>query len=187
MSELSNQLNQSFIQSMRQSSVDTVLGRVRDLWWEDFVKLSNSMDLTLLDKLDLVMEKKKTKLKEMAVKYAHNKYPDSPDTKISQITSQFLKSNTGKMFERYIGLSIAYFLIKKNVDYCIQPFIKDLMNHCHGLTKEQFEIEVKLGNRSFKTVLDSDLFMFNPEKSHKPIILVSVKSTLKDRFHNVPF
>ena len=63
MSELSNQLNQSFIQSMRQSSVDTVLGRVRDLWWEDFVKLSNSMDLTLLDKLDLVMEKKKNKIK----------------------------------------------------------------------------------------------------------------------------
>ena len=33
----------------------------------------------------------------MAVKYTHNKYPDSPDTKISQITSLFLKSNTGKM------------------------------------------------------------------------------------------
>ena len=29
-----------------------------------------------------------------AINYAHNKYPDAQEDKISQITNQFLKSNT---------------------------------------------------------------------------------------------
>jgi hypothetical protein len=37
------------------------------------------------------------------------------------------------------------------------------------------------------TFIDADLFAFNPENPDLDVYLISIKSTLKDRFHNVPF
>ena len=55
------------------------------------------------------------------------------------------------------------------------------------LTREKFTVAKRLGPRQYKTAIDADLIIFSPNQETKPIYMVSIKSTLKDRFHNVPF
>ena len=66
--------------------------------------LSDSPDCDYFNSLDLHMSAGRDALVSEANAYASSN-ADSEAKRI-QLTSQFLKSNTGKMFERFVGVSI---------------------------------------------------------------------------------
>lgn len=164
------------------------MGRVRQLWWPTFLQnVNNEGTARSINKLDVYMEMSRDKLLQMAKQYAEQFGKDGPEAKRTQLTNQFLKSNTGKMFERFVGLSIAHVLKNDTSDYCILPFTSIFRDKCPALRNNGLKIQVVSGAEKLPTQVDADLFAFNPSDSDADIFLISVKSTLKDRFHNVPF
>jgi len=166
---------------------EAALYRVRELWWPGFLKRFAKDPSMAVDTLDLAMDDGRDRLNKMAAAYASELgfKPNTP--KYTQRVTQFLKSNTGKMFERFVGLAIAHALNELKSPYCILPFRSEYVPLCHGAEKEWFSVQVTLGNKTMQTPIDADLFAFNPDSKDADIYLVSIKSTLKDRFHSVPF
>ena len=140
-----------------------------------------------MNALDSFMDKGRQQMLKMAADYAKEKHGDADIAKSVQLQTQVLKSNTGKMFERFVGLAIAYALHELDAPYCIIPFSEPFLKRFTGFTRENFAVSVKLGAKSIETHIDADLCAFNPENIGGEFFMVSVKSTLKDRFHNVPF
>jgi len=189
MSSAAQSLNRLYLETMETALENTVLGRVRILWWSEFIGAirRNGVGDTV-DRLDKCMEASRNHLNEMAMAYATSKDPKASTVKSAQLRTQFLKSNTGKMFERFVGLGIAYVLHESDSDYCILPFKNQFLSKCNALPNtEATEVRIKLGESILRTRIDADLFAFNPTDISQNIYLISVKSTLKDRFHNVPF
>jgi hypothetical protein len=129
----------------------------------------------------------RAELLQMAEDYAEMQAPDGPVSKKLQLRGQFLKSNTGKMFERFVGLALAHVLFVLDSRFCILPFNDRSIRCSHGLTRESFRVTIQMGSITLRTIIDSDLFIFDPESETSDLFLISIKSTLKDRFHNVPF
>ncbi|OGH39047.1 MAG: hypothetical protein A2905_00410 [Candidatus Levybacteria bacterium RIFCSPLOWO2_01_FULL_36_10] len=188
MNKATDDINNKYLSEMLNASDDTTLGKVRDLWWPsllDFIK-SNGIEYAL-NNLDLAMEKGNVEFRLRADKYAASQGHQKDTAKYIQLVSQFLKSNTGKMFERFVGLSLSHCLLISKSDYCVVPFKIEYLKYYHDLTFNDFLIKVKLGKKNLTTHIDSDLIAFNLKNESAPIYMISVKSTLKDRFHNVPF
>lgn len=163
------------------------LMRIRVLWWDAFIDAFSKDPDHAIDNLDLFMDSGQKKLRIMASEYSQTVGAEAGSPQSIQRINQFLKSNTGKMFERFIGLAIAYYLKSKDSDYCVWAFRKDLKDVCKYLEIDNFKVQVDLGKNTYETPIDSDLIIFKPEDNNSNIYLISVKSTLKDRFHNVPF
>lgn len=183
------EVNQLYLNSMLEAteSSNKVLWRVRELWWPHFLEFFGENKTNSINQLDIAMGRSRDLLREQAENYAFEKIGNRDSDQYRQRISQFLKSNTGKMFERFIGLAIAYYLLKEDSEYAIWPFRNDLSNVSNHLNKEHFNINCQLGNTSYITTIDSDLIVFTPEDGEKDFYMLSIKSTLKDRFHNVPF
>ncbi len=188
MSAQAIQINDMYLEEMQSAPAASVLGRLRDLWWPTFLEKhsTNGAEATL-DTLDLCMDDHRKRLQQLAFDYAASKGFEIATPQYNQAAMQFLKSNTGKMFERFVGLAIAHSLKNASADYCILPFRSDMLRHCHGATKQHFEVVLLLGGEPLKTPIDADLIAFNPTNPDADIYMISIKSTLKDRFHNVPF
>jgi len=122
----------------------------------------------------------------MANDHADNKWP-AATTGHRLAINQFMKSNTGKMFERFVGLALAYCLDLADAPYAVMAFKNENFGFCHGLTRADFTVNFKFGDGTLKTEIDADVFAFNPTHVGADVYMISVKSTLKDRFHNVPF
>lgn len=181
------QLNEWYLNAMTTAPADTVLGRVRDLWWPEFLAEVNATNLyEVMNRLDSFMDKSRHKLLSLAETYGTANGGDVAD-KRAQLRNQFLKSNTGKMFERFVGLTIAHSLRQTRSAYGILPFTSKALKLCRGLSRSSLEVSMKLGTISMRTAVDADLFIFRPDQPDSHLYLVSIKSTLKDRFHNVPF
>lgn len=189
MSKKARTLNKEYLETMQKAAPASGLGRVRILWWDNFLsEIERSGPLDALDRLDLCMDVSREKFTQMAVEYAKSKNLEADSAKLVQLQNQFLKSNTGKMFERFVGLAVAHVLWSLDSDYCILPLKKEFLNRSHLLRGgEGLKVRVGAGSSVLTTKIDADLFMFNPSRAKQPVYLVSVKSTLKDRFHNVPF
>jgi hypothetical protein len=181
--------NTLYLDSMANAGKDTALGRVYSLWWPNFSKkLEESDSLELMDSLDRFMDESRTDLQALAMVYARDNAPTSPEKQM-QLRNQFLKSNTGKMFERFIGLTLAAVFNKLDLPYTIIPFNQTWLSATKkhtNLTKEDFAIRVTNCEGS-KSYVDADLFLFSNADPSAFSVMVSIKSTLKDRFHNVPF
>lgn len=187
MSSAARRLNSVHLELLESASAKT-FGRIRTLWWDGFIEgVKRTGPLVAINNLDAFMDGGHKGLLEMAAKYAQQKGLGSDTAKNMQLQTQVLKSNTGKMFERFIGLAIAYVLHELNSPYCILPFATPYLKCCPGLTRDHFMVKVMLGKKPLDTHVDADLFVFNPEKPAAELLQISVKSTLKDRFHNVPF
>jgi hypothetical protein len=184
-----SEVNNRYLDTMLKADPvkNKVLHRVRELWWPHFIKSFELDPQSSMNQLDLSMNISRTELKNLAEEFAKEKIEDGDLDLIRQRVNQFIKSNTGKMFERFIGLAIAHYLKENNSKYAIWPFRKDLNHVCNYLKKEQFEINCQLGESIYKTAIDSDLIIFSPENRKSNFYMLSIKSTLKDRFHNVPF
>ncbi|MCW2949391.1 MAG: hypothetical protein JWN41_404 [Thermoleophilia bacterium] len=188
MSTSAKKLNQQYIKTMQDAGVDTVYGRVRDMWWPHYTAMVEERGFTVpINHLDHFMTVSRTALRERAERYSEEKGHPLGSAKYMQGVSQFLKSNTGKMFERFVGLAIAHVLIEQDADFCIAPFKTEHLRHLHGLTRENFEVHVNLLTDEQSCPVDADLLVFNPSDPDEEFFMVSIKSTLKDRFHNVPF
>lgn len=188
MSKLAKELNAKYILEMKNESSDSVMGRLRDLWWQPYLTSIKAVGIDkALDTLDSHMRVNNGDFRAKADAYASLKGHAVGSPKYMQAVSQFVKSNTGKMFERFCGLSMAHALFVSNSDYCLVPFRTDYLELCKAGTLKDFNVEVKLGKTSYPTHIDADLIAFNPDDEHALIYMISVKSTLKDRFHNVPF
>ena len=181
------ELNQLFLDEMHTGRTSTMM-LVRDLWWAKYEEdVGNSGILNALDQLDTYMDVGREALFHAALQYASSRGHGLDTDAHRQASMQFLKSNTGKMFERFVGLALSFALAKSNAPYCVLPFRKEMLELCHGLAREDFAVSFLFGDGSLSTLIDADLFAFNPADSDEDIYLISIKSTLKDRFHNVPF
>lgn len=181
-------LNKKYISEMTNSPADSTLGRVRDLWWPNLLLSIKTTGVEkALDNLDLAMQKGNAEFRSRADKYASAQGHKQNTAKYIQLVSQFLKSNTGKMFERFVGLSLSHCLLISKSNYCVVPFKTEYIKYYHDLTFNDFLIKVKLGKKNLITHIDADLIAFNLKDESAPLYMISVKSTLKDRFHNVPF
>jgi hypothetical protein len=188
MSKLSSDYNLLYVTEMQDAKEETVLGRLRALWWDYYLQMIKEKGIDVaLNNLDLCMDKGREAFLKQSLAYALKKGHEANSSASIQATNQFLKSNTGKMFERFCGLSLAHALYVSGSDYCVMPFRGEIVKLCHGLTIRDFGVEVNLGAMHLPTVIDADLFAFNPTNEDADIFFISVKSTLKDRFHNVPF
>ena len=163
------------------------LARIRDLWWPHFLQAFGQGPLRAIDNLDLCMEASRQRFERMAGEYAKSNESSEGSSSSTQRSMQFMKSNTGKMFERFIGLAIAHYLKEVNSRYAVWAFRNDITQFSPKLHPANYSITVMLGNVSYETPMDSDLAIFNPTDLGETTYLASVKSTLKDRFHNVPF
>jgi hypothetical protein len=180
------QLNDLYLQTMPNRATLT-LGRVWDLWWPAFLEhVEKHGACFTLDRLDIFMEAGRDRLIEMAAEDAATKAEAGSD-RYRLVVNQFLKANTGKMFERFVGLALAYCLKEVDSPYCIQPFTDPALRRGLGIDRSQFMVDFKFGDGTLMTPIDADLFAFNPTDKNAEIFMISVKSTLKDRFHNVPF
>ena len=187
MTQSANYLNGLYIGEMMEADKASVLGRVRDLWWPAFLKSLETLGPeTTLDRLDEVMSSGREKLIELATSHGETQGGGDADS-IRQRTNQFLKSNTGKMFERFVGLALAHCLRESNSAYAVMGFKNSNLGFCHGASRSDFEVAFRFGDGTLKTTIDADIFAFNPRDVDSDVFMISVKSTLKDRFHNVPF
>lgn len=181
-------MNQAYLDEMQQATDTSTLGRLRDLWFGSFIaSLQKDGFESALDNLDSFMSESRGRLREMASEYATVKGLQPGTDRHRQVASNFLKSNTGKMFERFCGVALAYSLFAADAPYCVNPCRKDILPRCHNLTREDLRVEFVFGDGKLYTHIDADLFAFNPTDPEAELFLISIKSTLKDRFHNVPF
>jgi hypothetical protein len=188
MSIKARELNGLYLSELANASKDeAVLMRVRELWWPSYLKRFAKNSASAINALDLSMDDGRNQLHKMASAYAAGLDLEPNTAKHTQRVTQFLKSNTGKMFERFVGLAIAHALKEADAPYCILPFRSEMVRLCHGAEKDWFAVQVKLGEKVLQTPIDADLFAFNPDSKTAEIFLISIKSTLKDRFHSVPF
>ena len=170
------------------SGNEKVLYRIKELWWEPFLGFYNDDPFLALDTLDKSMNEGRGGLQNLAHKYCLEKNYKEGSPKYTQVYNQFMKSNTGKMFERFVGLALAHHFKEVGSEYCLWPFRSDLNSVCDYLDKDYFSVSTNIGGRFTYTIpIDADIIMFNPAEKEATIYMISVKSTLKDRFHNVPF
>lgn len=183
------QINSNYLAKMYAATEekDKVLHRIREFWWPHFVADFDNDPRKTIDTLDLCMDEGQEHLRRVATEYAANLGFDPGTPAHTQRVSQVLKSNTGKMFERFIALSVAHTLEKFESSYCVWSFTNDLKNITSAFKKDDLKVSISLGKATYTTHIDADFVIFNPNDKDGPYFLVSIKSTLKDRFHNVPF
>lgn len=188
MNNIAADLNKKYIETMDAALEDSVLGRLRDLWWKHYLQSIKEEGIDkALDALDKFMRIGNEEFRIRADKYAVSKGHELNTARYIQSVNQFLKSNTGKMFERFVGISLAQALFVSESKYCVVPFNDTFLKYCRGLSVKDFQVKVLLGGKWLITHIDTDLVAFNPSDESSEIYMISVKSTLKDRFHNVPF
>jgi hypothetical protein len=180
-------LNNLYLAEMKNAPADNVLGRVRDIWWSPFTTAFGEKGPSVaLDQADVYMLSEKIAFLKVAADYASTRVePGSADHLVR--VNQFVKSNIGKMFEKFAGLSLAYALSKADAPYCVLPFRAEHLCRIAGKTRDSFRVGFKFGDGSLFTHIDADAFAFCPTDTNADIYFLSMKSTLKDRFHNVPF
>ncbi len=188
MSDKSKAINQEYLTLLTTSDAETVFGRIQAFWWPHFLSSVGAIGPEkTLDVLDKCMTLGNVDFLKSAVKYASSQGHDVKSEKYIQIYNQYIKSNTGKMFERFVGLALAYCLYQANSGYSLMQFNSTNVSKFMGISVKDFEIKIVLGGKKLPTHIDADLIAFNPTDKSKDIYMISVKSTLKDRFHNVPF
>lgn len=179
-------LNRVYLTEMTHAAEDTTLGRVRLLWWQTYLeRLKELPVMEVLNTLDLCMDPSRQRLQKMAETYARSRAAGT--AAIAQRTSQFLKSNTGKMFERFVGLALAHALANAHANYAIMPCRRAVLQTYLNLQLQDLRVIIEIGGKELDVGIDADLVAFRPDSVAESLILLSVKSTLKDRFHNVPF
>jgi len=188
MSTQSTIINKKYLDTMYNAgtaSGQLVLTRIKDLWWDNYLKAFRKDPDHAINNLDLCMDAGANKLRKLASKYSLSQGAKKGSPRFIQQVNQFLKSNTGKMFERFIGLAIAHYLKEKDASYCVWPFRADLKDIYSYLEKGKFEVITRLGPNKYTIAVDADLIIFNPDNQDADFFMISVKSTLKDRFHGV--
>ena len=172
---------------MFNASSDSTLGRVRDIWWSPYIASYEAESPAIaLDKCDVYMVDQKLKLYKVAAAHADaGAEPGTP--RHTLLFNQFVKSNIGKMFERFAGLALAYCLIKADAPYCVLPFRAETARLIPGKSRDSFGVNFRFGDGTLYTYIDADVVAFSPTDSESDIFMMSMKSTLKDRFHNVAF
>jgi hypothetical protein len=189
-SDRARAITERYLAPVRGGPANEVESRVRDLWWPELIGRFDAGPHAIsatLDELDVCMDVTRTRLAELASDYAISKGFSPGSAGHVQRVSQFLKSNTGKMFERFIGYSIAEALERNGSRFAIYGFNATGKALIPGYASADFDVQVVQGARSFPTPIDSDLIAFDPTGEDERLFMISVKSTLKDRFHNVPF
>ena len=143
-------LNNQYLGSMP-ARESVTLGRVWDLWWPAFIEYVNKYGpSSTLDQLDIFMAASRDRLIKIASEHAAKSAEPGTD-RYRQLASQVIKSNTGKMFERFVGLALAYCLKEDDAAYCIQPFTDAALRNCHGLERSRFVVNFKFGDGTLST------------------------------------
>jgi hypothetical protein len=190
MSESANAINERYLEEMNQAAAASTLGRVRDIWWSAFVtRHAGDGAATTLDQLDeiVVDPNHRAQLMKQFDAHAESRSLESETDAFRVSQNQFIKANLGKMFERFVSLALAYSLLKADAPYCVLQFRADNIRLMHSRTREDFRVNFTFGDGTLMTYIDADAFAFCPDDIDADVFMISVKSTLKDRFHNVAF
>jgi hypothetical protein len=181
-----SQVNSSYLAQLNDPK-SKMFSRIKDFWWDAFLTNYETDAGGCLDALDVSMNVGQQRLRETASAHAASCGFKDGTPEHAQRVSQVLKSSTGKMFERFIGLAISYSLLKADSRYAVWGFNSRISRWREDLSPKNFEVSMSLGRHSYSIPIDSDLVAFDPQDKSAPIYMLSIKSTLKDRFHNVPF
>lgn len=180
-------MNRRYLDEMANADAASALGRVRDLWWQPFLAACSDSGIpSALDQADVYMLGQKPQFLAVASDYATEK-AEAGSPQHALLVNQFVKSNIGKMFEKFAGVALAYALHEVDADYAVLPFRAGNVSLIKGKTRSSFRVGFQFGDGSLFTHIDADAFAFCPTDTDAPIYFLSMKSTLKDRFHNVPF
>jgi len=180
-------LNQIYLDEMYNGAVDDTLGRIRDFWWSNFItSYMTESPAIALDQADLYMRAKEKEFRAVAEQYAAER-ADAGSGQYFALVNNFIKSNIGKMFERFAGLSLAYCLLNADASYSVLPGRKEMYKLIPGKSYDSFRVNFNFGDGALYTHIDADVIAFSPTDPDAEIFMMSMKSTLKDRFHNVPF
>jgi len=110
---------------------------------------------------------------------------EEEQVRIRRGRNNWIKSNAGKIFERLVGFSLANALVGTN--FAIWPFRNDAHSKV-GFGPEDTLVNVEAAGEQLSTPIEADFVATRiPNSQDSPILLISVKSTLKDRFHMVGF
>jgi hypothetical protein len=109
---------------------------------------------------------------------------DKVRTKLEQSRRQAVKSNAGKIFERYVGYALAKAL--QGTGWAVWHNRQDAKEKLGFAPSEYLSIVKQLkDNEEIAVEIEGDLLISRPGVPDYPLIVVSIKSTLKDRLHNV--
>lgn len=104
--------------------------------------------------------------------------------KLEQSRRQAVKSNAGKIFERYVGYALAKAL--QGTGWAVWHNRQDAKKILGFAPSEYLSIVKQLkDNEEIAVEIEGDLLISRPGVPDYPLIVVSIKSTLKDRLHNV--
>ena len=116
--------------------------------------------------------------------------PEQPDAseeekaKLRQKRMQAVKSNAGKIFERYVGYAIARALV--GTGWAVWHNSRDAKRVFGFDPREWLTVTKEFGDNTVTVDIEGDLLIARPNDEHGSLVLLSVKSSLKDRLHNVP-
>ena len=190
-SELAKELNLQNLSYLAEGQTyggtnSVVVERINRLWWPNYLTMASKNRKDAINKLDLAMGGPGP-LRNEARSFCLESGEIEGTPRFIQRFNQFLKSNTGKMFERLIIFSISENLLHHDSDFVCLPYVKsvkELMSEDPNI----FNINVTLGEKNFFSDLDADAVVFNPENPlDNEIYFLTMKSTLKDRLHSAIF
>lgn len=183
----SQAVNKSYLSHLTNPDSPDVFGLIAKYWWTEFVDQYTKDPIACIDQLDCAMASARLDFNESAEKYATDLGYEVGTREHYVRVSQALKSRTGKMFERFIGLAIAHILLEKGSRFAVAGFGSQSAAWAPHAAPSAYEISTGIGAVGYKTAVDADLIIFNPMDEDDDTFLVSIKSSLKDRFHNVAF
>lgn len=113
-----------------------------------------------------------------------DKHGATPDPqKLEQSVMQGVKSNAGKIFERYVGYGLAIAL--RGTGWAVWHNRQDASEVFGYNTSEYLQVALEFNGEEICIDIEGDILIARPNEPESPLIVVSIKSTLKDRLHNV--
>lgn len=103
--------------------------------------------------------------------------------KLEQSVMQGIKSNAGKIFERYVGYALA--LALNGTGWAVWHNRQDAKEMFGFNTSETLQVYTEFNGQEISIDIEGDVLIARPNEPESPLIVVSIKSTLKDRLHNV--
>ncbi len=100
-----------------------------------------------------------------------------------QSARQAVKSNAGKIFERYVGYALATALT--GTGWAVWHNRQDAKDWLGLDPADYLSITKVFEDEEIPVDIEGDLLITRPGDEDSPLMVVSIKSTLKDRLHNV--
>lgn len=163
----------------------TIVAPLHEQKIEELTK--NGSDKPAIDALDhlgeIIRKAYPQVLEDIKVRYPEEGVEQKVADKNRQSLMQSVKSNAGKVFERYVGYAVARAL--HGTGWAIWHNTASAEKALGIKPSDWLKVTKKYGEKEVTIEIEGDLLIAMPGKEDGFLILLSVKTSLKDRFHNV--